>query len=61
MILESKYQRRIRGRIEDLIDEIGRPLTYDEVRVEFKNRGFHRPFKKVVIEILERIDKEMMT
>jgi len=57
MILETKYKRRIRGRIEDLIDEIGRPLTLNEVKTEFKNRGFHRPFKKVVIEILEKMEK----
>ncbi|MGA2462775.1 MAG: hypothetical protein ABSH06_00285 [Thermodesulfobacteriota bacterium] len=51
--MESKYQRRIKLRIDDLIDELGRPLIYEEVKVEFKKRGFHRPFRRVVEDILQ--------
>jgi len=57
MIFESKYRRRIRGRIEDLVDEMGRMFTYEEIKTEFKKRGFRRPFRKVVIGILEEIGK----
>ncbi|MGA2466862.1 MAG: hypothetical protein ABSH06_21255 [Thermodesulfobacteriota bacterium] len=59
MTLESKYHRRIRGRIDDLIDELGdgdeleRSLTYDEIKIEFAKRGFPRPFHKVVDGILQ--------
>jgi len=61
MILESKYQRRIRLRIDDLIDELERPLTYEEVKIEFEKRGFRRPFKKVVIGILEEMEKKLLS
>lgn len=52
MIHESKYHRRIRGRIDDLVDELGRALTYDEIKIEFKKHGFPRPFRRVVEGIL---------
>lgn len=55
MIHESKCRRRIRLRIEDITDELGRPLTYDEIKIEFSNRGFPRPFRKVVEDIFLKI------
>jgi len=58
MMFESKCRRRTRGRIEDLTDEMGRMLTYDEIKVEFSKRGFPRPFKKIVVNILEKMKHE---
>jgi len=52
MIFESKVRRRTRLRIGDLVDELERTLTYDEIKIEFKKRGFPRPFRKVVEGIL---------
>jgi hypothetical protein len=61
-IFESKCRRRTRLRIDDIEDELGRmrgedgsgrPLTYDEIKAEFKKRGFPRPFRKVVEGILQ--------
>jgi hypothetical protein len=54
-ICESKCRRRTRLRIDDLIDELGRPLTYDEIKIEFTKRGFPRPFRKVVEDIFLKI------
>lgn len=56
MISESKYHRRIRLRIDDLIDELGRSLTYDEIKFEFAKRDFHRPFRKVVETVLQEME-----
>ena len=55
MIYESKCRRRTRLRIDDLIDELGRTLTYDEIKTEFAKRGFPRPFRKVVEDIFLKI------
>jgi hypothetical protein len=53
-LIGFKVRRRIRLRIEDFIEELGRSsLTYEEVREEFAKRGFHRPFRKVVEDVLE--------
>ena len=53
MIRESKCRRRTRGRIEDLVYELGRVLSYEEIVIEFKKRAFPRPFRKVVEGVLE--------
>lgn len=53
MIHESKCHRRTRLRIDDLEDELGRPLTYREIKIEFAKRGFRRPFRKIVESILQ--------
>ena len=58
-MIAEKYHRRIKGRIEDLVDEIGRMVTYEEVRAEFNVRGFPRPFKRVVIDVLEEMSKRV--
>lgn len=58
MIFESKCRRRTRLRIEDLTDELGRTLTYDEIKIEFAKRGFRRPFRKVVEGILHGTEKK---
>jgi len=50
---ESKYHRRIRLRLEDLNYELGRVLSYEEIKAEFKTRGFPRPFRKAVESVLE--------
>lgn len=44
-----------------MIDEMGRVVTYEEIKIEFKKRGFHRPFKKVVIGILEEMQKKLLS
>lgn len=51
---ESKCHRRTRLRIDDLIDELGKSLTFDEIKVEFAKRGFSRPFRFVVEDIILR-------
>lgn len=38
------------------IPEKSRAVTYDEIKVEFKKHGFRRPFRKVVEDILKKID-----
>jgi hypothetical protein len=53
MTHESKCRRRTRGRIVDLIYEFGRVLSCEEIVIEFKKRGFPRPFRKVVEGVLE--------
>ena len=45
MTHESKCRRRIRLRIDDLMYDLGRVLSYDEIVIEFKKRGFPRPFR----------------
>ncbi len=55
MNFESKSQRRTRLRIEDLIDELRRPLTYSEIKIEFEKHGFRRPFRKVVEAVLQEM------
>ena len=57
MIFESKCRRKIRLRINDLIDELGRPLSVDEIIEGFSNRGYKRPFCKVVEGILQERGK----
>jgi len=57
MIFESKCRRKIRLRIGGLIDWLGRPLTYDEIKTEFKKLGFPRPLKEVVETILREREK----
>ena len=57
MIRESKCRRRIRGRIEDLVYELGRVLSYEEIVIEFKKRAFPRPFRKVVEGVLKEKEK----
>jgi hypothetical protein len=57
MKFESKCRRRTRGWIEDLIYEMKRIPTYEEVRTEFKKRGFPRPFRKVVENVLEEKER----
>jgi hypothetical protein len=55
-MLESNCRRRTRLRIDDITDEPGRSLTYDEIKIEFKKHGFRRPFRKVVEDILQDRD-----